>query len=84
MKGFSLLLGLLDDVTLALTPALSPGERENRSPSPAKIRDWIDRAVVQITEPHTACSLSRGRGTLRRTIIQYFRRLRLFLQGARG
>ncbi len=47
--------------TLALTPALSPGERENHSPSLPKICDWICRTVFQkINEARNGCSLSPG------------------------
>ena len=34
--------------TLALIPAFSPGEKENRSPSHSKTCDWVGRvAIVQ-------------------------------------
>jgi hypothetical protein len=47
-------------LSLALTPALSLGERDNSLPPPSSTCDWIGRTIVKTFSATKACSLSSG------------------------
>src|SRR5687767_6539453 len=56
--GFLMVGGWLDDIFFPPTPALSPGEKENRPPSLRHTRDGVCQASVRDTRASPSCPLS--------------------------